>query len=148
MTTGTKEALDVKTMVVGFMNEQVYRGDYDNPRIKPDKLGRYHYRDDKIEVWLVPSKRDGWLNAAVTVRIVRRRWPFRRVEPVLVTGHGVEVSTYRPGLWVGYIADFLERIKDVQRERDEEAKRKSEAGDEQRFDENFSPVDDSAIFKK
>ncbi|HEX5731582.1 MAG TPA: hypothetical protein VF131_02015 [Blastocatellia bacterium] len=147
MTTGTKEALAVKAMVVAFMNEQVYRGDYDNPRIKPDKLGSYHYRDGKIEVWLAPSKRDGWLNPAVTVQLVRRRWPFRRLEPVLVTGHGVEVSTYRPGLWVDYITDLLEKIKDVQRVRDEEAKRKSEA-DERDFDANFSPVDDSAIFKK
>lgn len=147
MTTGTKEALAVKTIVVGFMNEQVYRGDYENPRIEPDKLGRYHYKDGKIEVWLVPSKRDGWLNAAVTVQLVRRRWPFRRLEPVFVTGHGVEVSTYRPGLWVDYITEFVEKIKDVQRGRDEEAKRKT-GEDEQRQDVNFSPVDDSAIFKK
>ena len=148
MTTGTKEALTVKNIVVGFMNEQVYRGDYDNPRIKPDKLGRYHYKDGKIEVWLSPSSRDGWLNSAVTVQLVRRRWPFRRLEPVLVTGHGVEVSTYRPGLWVNYIMDFVETIKEVQRARAEEAERKSEADGERNVDTNFSPVDDSAIFKK
>ena len=147
MTTASKEALDVKTLVVGFMNEQVYRGDYDNPRIKPDKLGRYHYSDSKIEVWLLPSRRDGWLNSAVTVHIVRRRWPFRRLEPVLVTGHGVEISTYRPGLWVGYIADFLEEAKGLQRGREEEARRKSEE-EQRRVDENFTPVDDSEIFKK
>lgn len=148
MTTGTKGALAVKDIVVAFMNEQVYRGDYDNPRIEPDKLGRYHYRDSKIEVWLVPSKRDGWLNAAVTVQLVRRRWPSRRLETVFVTGHGVEVSTYRPGLWVDYITELLDKIKDVQRGRDEEVKRKREEGDERHFDANFSPVDDSEIFKK
>ncbi|HET8677756.1 MAG TPA: hypothetical protein VFO63_18290 [Blastocatellia bacterium] len=147
MTTGTKEALAVKAIVIGFMNEQVYRGDYDNPRLRPDPAGRYHYKDKKIEVSLTPSKRDGWLNAAVTVQIVRRRWPFRRVEPVLVTGHGVDVSTYRPGLWVDYITELSEKIKEVQRERDEEAKRKIEE-DERHLDANFSPVDDSAIFKK
>ncbi len=148
MTTGAKGALDVKAIVVAFMNEQVYRGDYDNPRIEPDKLGRYHYRDKKIEVSLTPSKRDGWLNAAVTVELVRRRWPFRRLEPVLVTGHGVEVTTYRPGLWVDYITELSEEIKEVQRGRDEEARRKSEDDRERHIDANFSPVDDSAIFKK
>jgi hypothetical protein len=148
MTTGTKDALAVKSLVVEFMKEHVYRGDFDNPRITPDKLGRYLYRDRKIEVWLDPSKRDGWLNCAVTVQLVRRRWPTRRLEAVLVTGHGVEVSTFRPGLWVDYITSISEGIKDVQRARDQELKRKSEEDEQRHFDSNFSPVDDSSIFKK
>ena len=148
MTTGTKGALAVKALVVEFMNEQVYRGDYDNPRQRPDAAGRYHYKDKKIEVYLTPSKRDGWLNAAVTVQIVRRRWPLRRLETVLVTGHGVEVSTYRTGLWIDYITELSERFKEAQRGRDEEQKRNSEADSARHLDANFSPVDDSDIFKK
>jgi hypothetical protein len=148
MSTGAKSALAVKSLVVEFMNEQVYRGDYENPRLAPDGLGRYHYKDKKIDVTLEPSKRDGWLNCAVTVQLVRRRWPFRRLEPVLVTGHGVEVSTFRPGLWVDYITDLSEGIKEVQRERDQEMRRKGEEDERRQFDSNFSPVDDSSIFKE
>jgi hypothetical protein len=148
MTQSNKSALAVKSLVVAFMNEHVYRGDYDNPRERPDAFGRYHYKDKKIEVELFPSKRDGWLNAAVAVYIVRRRWPTRRLEPVLVTGHGVEVSTFRPGLWVDYITGLSEGIKDVQRERDLAEKRKSEEDEQQHYSSNFSPVDDSSIFKK
>ena len=92
-----KSALAMKSLIVQFMNEHVYHGDYDNPRVRPDASGHYHYKDKKIEITLAPSKRDGWLNAAVTVQIVRRRWPFRRLEPVMVTGHGVEVTTFQIG---------------------------------------------------
>jgi hypothetical protein len=56
MTQGAKSALAVKSIVVEFMNEQVYRGDYENPRLKPDAAGRYHYKDKKIDITLVPSK--------------------------------------------------------------------------------------------
>lgn len=148
MTTRNKDALAVKSLVVEFMKEYVYRGDYDNPRLEPDRLGRYLYKDKKIDVSLTPSKRDGWLNCAVTVQLVRRRWPTRRLEAVLVTGHGVEVSTFRPGLWVDYITSISEGIKDVQRERDQELKRKSEEDEQRHLDSNFGPVDDSSIFKK
>lgn len=142
-----KSALDVKSLIVKFMNEHVYRGDYDNPREQPDEAGLYHYKDKKIEIALAPSKRDGWLNAAVTVQLVRRRWPFRRLEPVMVTGHGVEVSMFRPGLWIDYVTNLSESIEELQREREEAERRKSEEDAERHFDSNFSPVDDSSIFK-
>jgi hypothetical protein len=70
---------------------------------------------------------------------------------VLVTGHGVEVSTYRPGLWVDYITELSEAVKELQRTRDRELKRASEEAEQQQqqqFDSNFSPVDDASIFKK
>ena len=140
-----KSAREVKSLIVKFMNEHVYRGDYENPRVRPDAAGHYRYKDKKIEIALTPSKRDGWVNCAVTVYIVRRRFPTRRLEPVMITGHGVEVSTFRPGLWVDYVTGLSESIKDVQRERDEAHRRKSE---EEQIDSNFSPVDDSAIFKE
>ena len=34
-----KSALDVKSLIVRFMNEKVYRGDYENPREQPDAAG-------------------------------------------------------------------------------------------------------------
>ncbi len=142
-----KSALAVKSLIVKFMNEHVYRGDYENPREGPDAAGLYHYKDKKIEITLAPSKRDGWLNCAVAVHIVRRRWPFRRTEPVMVTGHGVEVSAFRPGLWIDYVTALSEGIEEVQREREEAEKRKSEEA-RQHFDSNFNPVDDSSIFKE
>ena len=144
---GTKSALAVKSLVIEFMKEHVYRGDFDNPRVRPDAGGCYHYKDKKIEIFLTLSKRDGWLNCAVAVFIVRRRWPKRRLELVLHTGHGVEVSTFRPGLWVDYVAGLSEGIKDAQRERGEAERRKGEEEAGRHFDSNFSPVDDSEIFK-
>ena len=142
-----RSAQAVKSLVVKLMNEHVYRGDYENPRVRPDAAGCYHYKDKKIEISLTPSKRDGWLNCAVAVHIVRRRWPFRRLEPVMITGHGVEVSTFRPGLWVDYVTHLSEGIEEIQHERDEAARRKSEA-EQRQLDSNFSPVDDSSIFKE
>lgn len=145
---GTKSALAVKALVVEFMRGYVYRGDFDNPRVRPDAGGMYEYKDKKITVYLTLSKRDGWLNCAVAVYIVRRRWPKRRLELVMHTGHGVDVATFRPGLWIDYVASLSEGAKEAQSERDAQQRRKSEEEEQRQYDSHFSPVDDSSIFKE
>lgn len=147
MTSDDKSALAVKSRAIEFMKEHVFRGDYDNPRIKPDSLGTYHYRDKKIEITCQPSRREGWLNCIIRVYIIRRRWPFRRLELVLSTGYGIDIETFRPGQWIEYFLQLSEHIEGIRREREAERQRLIEEEERRRREANFSPVDDSALFK-
>jgi hypothetical protein len=144
----TREALTVKSLVVELMKEHVYRGEFDSPRLKPDPAGAYHFRDKRIDIDLTPSGRDGWLNCAVTVSLVRGRWPRRKLEAVLSTGFGVEVSLFRPGKWVEYVSGMAEQARDLQLERDEEEQPKAEEEARRNHETRFGPVDDSSIFKE
>jgi hypothetical protein len=144
----TKEALAVKSLVVELMKEHVYRGKFDSPSLKPDRAGGYNYKDKRIEISCSPSGRDGWLNCAVTVSLVRGRWPFRKLETVLSTGFGVEVSLFRPGKWVDYVANMAEQARDLQLERDKEEHPKVEEEARRNHEARFGPVDDSSIFKE
>jgi hypothetical protein len=144
----TKEALAVKSLVVELMKEHVYRGKFDSPSLKPDRAGGYNYRDKRLEVACFPSGRDGWLNCAVTVSLVRGRWPLRKLEAVLSTGFGVEVALFRPGKWIDYVSKMAERARNLQLERDKEEQPKVEEEARRNHEARFGPVDDSSIFKE
>ena len=148
MTAETKSALTVKSQAIEFMKEHVFRGDYDNPRIKPDSLGTYNYRDNKMEIDCQPSRREGWLNCIIRVHLVRRRWPFRRLELVFATGYGIDIETYRPGRWIDYLFQLTEGIEPLKRGREAEHQQRLEEEERQKYDANFSPVDDASIFKE
>ncbi|MCI0490892.1 MAG: hypothetical protein L0229_30230 [Blastocatellia bacterium] len=148
MAAETKSALTVKSQAVELMKEHVFRGDYDNPRVRPDSLGTYHYRDRKIEIGCQPSRREGWLNCMIRIYLVRRRWPLRRIELVFSTGYGIDIETYRPGRWVDYLFQLAEGIEKIQREREAERQQHIEEEEQRQRDASFSPVDDSSIFKK
>jgi hypothetical protein len=144
----TKEALAVKSLVVELMKEHVYRGRFDSPFLQPDREGAYSYKDKRIQISCLASGRDGWLNCGVTVSLVRGRWPFRKLEPVLSTGLGVEVSLFRPGKWVEYVSDMAERARDLQLERDEQQQPEVDEQARKEQQARFGPVDDSSIFKE
>ena len=143
----TREALAVKSVVVDVMKEHVYSGKFDSPRLKPDSSGTYHFKDKRIQISLSPSGRDGWLNCSVTVSLIRGRWPLRKLEPVLATGFGVEVSIYRPGRWVDYVSEKAERARDLQLERDKEEQPRVDEEARRNHDARFGPVDDSSLFE-
>jgi hypothetical protein len=143
-----KDALSVKSLVVELMKEHVFRGEFDSPSLKPDRAGAYNFKDQRIEVSCAPSGRDGWLNCAVSVSLIRGRWPRRKLEAVLHTGFGAEVSLFRPGNWIDYVADMAERARELQLARDKEQQPRVEAEAVRDHDARFGPVDDSSIFKK
>jgi hypothetical protein len=146
MTPDIKSALRLKSCLMKFMLEHVYRGDYDNPRLRPDASGAYTYKDKKVLISCQPSPRDGWLNCAVSVSLARRRLLSRTLELVLDTGYGVEVHTFRPGLWVDYVFELAQGIEGVHQEREAERQRRREDEERRQYDANFSPVDDADIF--
>jgi hypothetical protein len=148
MLTDVKGALRVKSYVSAFMKEWVYRGDYERPRERPDSAGAYHFSDRRIRIACAPSPREGWINCAVRVHIVRRRFPFRRLELVLATGYGVDVYTYRPGKWIDYVVSLGEGIAEIEQQRESLRRRQEEEEEARRMNENFSPVDDSSLFEK
>ncbi len=148
MLTDTKGALKVKSYVSAFMKEQVYQGDYERPRVKPDAAGAYHYRDRRIYISCTPSPREGWINCKVRVDIVRRRFPFRRLDLVLSTGYGVDVYAYRPGKWIDYVVSLGEGVAQLEQQREAIHRRQQEAEQARMLDENFSPVDDASLFEK
>jgi hypothetical protein len=140
MTTDIKDGLEVKSQVVEFMMEYVFAGDFDRPRLNPDSNGAYHYSDKKIMISCIPSGREGWFNCAVEVQLIRRTWFSRRLELVLSTGLGVDLWSFRPGLWV----DYINRLKhQARRERERNEGERLPAASE---DNSFRPIDDSAIF--
>ena len=148
MTPETKNALSVKLQAVEFMKEQVFRGDFDRPRLKVDAAGAYHFKDKHIHISCTPSGRDGWLNCSITVLLARRRWLFRKLEPVLSTGFGVEVSLFRPGQWVDYVSILAERARELQLQRDNEHTSRADEEARKQHETRFGPVDDSSLFKK
>jgi len=148
MLTDIKGALKVKSYVSAFMREHVYQGDYERPRVKPDAAGAYHYRDRRIQISCAPSPREGWINCAVIVQIVRRRFPFRRLEMVLSTGYGVDVYTYRPGKWIDYVVSLGEGVEEIEHQRAGLRRLQEEEEQARRMDDNFSPVDDASLFEK
>ena len=143
-----REALAVKSLAVELMKEHVFRGDFDRPSRKPDSTGAYHFKDKILRIACRPSGRDGWLNCSVIVQLVRRGWPFPKLEPVLSTGFGVDVTVFRPGQWVDYLTSLAKGARDVQRDRDTVNTRKAEETARNQYDSRFGPVDDSALFKK
>jgi hypothetical protein len=145
--TNLKSASDVKSDAVDFMKELVYGGNFDRPRLEPDAGGFYRYKDGKIRIEVAISPRDGWLNCSATVHLLRRRWPFTRLELVLSAGFGYDVTVFRPGLWCNYLNELAGRARAAQCKRDEENQRQQLA-DNVKTDPDFSPIDDSSIFKK
>ena len=143
-----RQAMSVKASVVDVMREHVFRGDFDRASVKPDSAGAYHFKDSLINISCCPSGRDGWLNCSVTVSLVRGRWPFRKQEPVLLTGFGSAVSLFRPGQWVDYISTLAKHARELQRQRDGEIARRIEVEAGKDHEARFGAVDDSSIFKK
>lgn len=139
--------MKVKLIVERFMQEKVYEGDSENPRIRPDADGAYRFRDGKIQIHCLPSPREGFMNCAVKVEIIRRRFPTRKLETVMETGYGVDVYRFRPGLWIDYISDMSKSADKAAEER-EEQKRQQEDDEKRKVEDNFTPVDDSALFSK
>jgi hypothetical protein len=148
MTADSINPLTVKSWAAEFMKEQVFQGNLEEPRLNPDAAGAYHFQDKKIRISCTPSGRDGWLNCAVTVFLVLGRWPFRKLEPVLHTGYGVDVTIFRPGHWVNYVGDLAEAARLADIDREAEKLRKADQGIAEERDANFSPIDDSAHFEK
>ena len=143
-----RQAMSVKTLVVDLMREHVFRGDFDRTSVKADPAGAYHFKDKLLNISCCPSGRDGWLNCSVTVSLVRGRWPFRKQEPVLLTGFGSAVSLFRPGQWVDYVSTLAEHARALQKKRDDENARRVEEEGSKDHDARFGAVDDSSIFKK
>ena len=140
MTPEIKDALEVKSQVVEFMMEYVFAGDFDHPRQAADAEGKYHYTDKKIMISCLPSGREGWFNCAVDVSVIRRGWFSRSVELVLSTGLGVDLWSFRPGLWVSYVNKLKRQAQQERRLGD------GDQASEKAQDNSFSPIDDSAIF--
>jgi len=141
-----KDAFQVRSDVVELMREHVYAGDYDRPRIKPDAAGVYHYKDKKIRIELSISPRDGWLSCSVVVWILRRRFLFRKPEPVLVTGFGHDVEIFRPGRWCEYVAAIAEHTRLLGQERERRLNESIEPLPQ--TDARFTPIDDSELFEE
>ncbi|HEU4390297.1 MAG TPA: hypothetical protein VFV34_21015 [Blastocatellia bacterium] len=139
MTPEIRDAREVKSQVVEFMMEYVFAGDFDHPRQAADSEGRYHYSDKKIMISCLPSGREGWFNCAVDVQVIRRTWLSRSVEQVLSTGLGVDLYSYRPGLWVEYVNKLKHQLQKERQLREVEQSARVQ-------DNSFSPIDDRAIF--
>ena len=148
MTPEARQAMSVKSLAVDFMREQVFRGDYDRTTLRPDSDGAYRFKDKLLVISCCPSGRDGWLNCSVTVSLVRRRWPRRKLEPVLMTGFGSAVSLFRPGHWIDYLSALAEHARDLQRKRDDEDARRAEGEARDEHESKFGSVDDSSLFRK
>lgn len=146
MNSEIKKAAKVKLSIERLMQEKVYEGDLEKPRIKPDANGVYQFRDSKIQISCTPSPREGFLNCSVKVELIRRRFPFRKLETVMETGYGIDVYTFRPGLWIDYISEMLKGADKTIEERAEQKKLKQEEDVKRNVEDNFSPVDDSALF--
>jgi hypothetical protein len=147
MTAQTKTPTSVKSDVIDLMKEHVYGGDFDRPRIRPDSEGLYHYDDRKIRISLAISPRDGWLSCSVMVWILRRRFLFTKAELVMSTGFGYDVSAFRPGLWCDHVSRLAGEARALQKER-ETLKNTEKQGSERPSQPEFSPVDDSSIFRQ
>lgn len=148
MTGDLKAALAVKSRVMDLMKERVYAGDLEHPRLSPDAHGWFHYKDGKVHISAMPSPRDGWLNCQVMVSVVRRRWPFRKLDVVLSAGFGVDVWAFRRGLWIDYVTNLAAGAAAVERERIAEHHRRLEHEERVNHDSSFSPIDDAQVFKK
>ncbi len=139
-----KSALQTKSLVTEWMRAQVYQDDDDNPRLKPDASGAFHYRDKKIEIACLLSPREGWMNCALTVHLILRRFP-RKLALVFETGYGVDIHAYRPGLWVGYLTEKLQSLTAKQTAAASETNQKATQSP---ADESFNPIDDTSLFQK
>src|SRR5262249_16545604 len=128
-----------------LMNEHVYGGDFERPRVAPDSEGLYHYKDKKIRISLAISPRDGWLSCSVMVWFLRRRLLVTKAELVLSTGFGYDVSAFRAGFGCEYVSRLASEARAAQRQRDQH-KQGEEHEAEQCSKPEFSPVDDSSIF--
>src|ERR1044071_371661 len=146
MTPEARQAMSVKSLVVDFMKEHVFRGDYDRASMKPDADGAYHFKDKRFHISCCPSGRDGWLNCSVNVSLVRGRWPLRKLEPVLSTGFGSAVSLFRPGQWVESLASLAKAARELQHKRDAEEARTTEEDARDEYEARFGSVDDSSLF--
>lgn len=146
MDTEMRKAIKVKSMVERLMREKIYEGDLEKPRIKPDANGTYQFRDNKIQISCMPSPREGLLNCSVKVELVRRRFPTRKLETVMETGFGVDIYTFRTGLWIDYLTEMAESLNKTAEERKQQEKQQQEEGERRAVDDNFSPVDDAALF--
>jgi hypothetical protein len=83
----------------------------------------------------------------VKVELVRRRFPSRKLETVMETGYGIDVYTFRPGLWIDYISEMSKSADKTAEERTEQQKQLEAEESKRTVEENFSPVNDSALFK-
>jgi hypothetical protein len=147
MNPNLKDALAIKSKTVEVVKEYVFGGDFEVPRVEPDQNGIYHYRDKKIHILCTPSGRDGWLNCSVMVNVVRKKWLVTREELVLSTGYGVDVWVFRPGMWIDFINRLADEVETTRRRRPaDETKTAGEGA--AREDDRFTPIDDSAVFKK
>jgi len=146
MDTDIKKAIRVKSMIERLMREKIYDGDSEKPRIKPDSTGAYQFRDSKVQISCTPSPREGFLNCAVKVELVRRRFPTLKLETVLETGYGVDLYTFRTGLWIDYLTEMTESANKIAQERELREKLQQEDDEKRAATDNFSPVDDTAIF--
>jgi len=147
MTAETKTPASIKSDVIDLMKEHVYGGDFDRPRVKPDSEGLYHYDDKKIRISLAISPREGWLSCSVMVWILRRRFLFTKAELVLSTGFGYDVSSFRPGLWCDYVSRLAAEARATQKDRDGRKQIEKQSAEPATKPE-FSPVDDSSIFRQ
>lgn len=138
--------MKVKLIIGRLMQEKVYMGDLEKLQIKPDPEGVYQFRDSKIQVSCLPSPREGFVNCCIKVELVRRRFPFRKLETVMETGYGVDVYTFRPGLWIDYLSEMSKSADKTAEQRTEQQKRLQEEDAKQTIEANFSPVDDSGLF--
>jgi hypothetical protein len=148
MSPDIKNALRIKRLVSDFMKEQVYRGDYESPRLKPDATGAFHYSDRLLRIACAPSPREGWGNCIVRIEIIRRRLLFRKFEQVLSTGYGIDVAVFRPGMWIAYIEHLTAGAAGLEEQREVERRRHQLEDQARLMDENFGPVDDAAMFEK
>ena len=138
-----KAPAEVKADVITLMKEHVYGGDFENPRQEMDAAGFYHYKDDKIQIALAISPRDGWLSCSIDVAVLRRGWIRKKPEVVFATGFGYDVSVFRPGLWCDYIKGLADNARGVEKDRGE-----SKPTADTEPDPKFTPVDDADIFRK
>src|SRR5262245_54960531 len=143
MTPDIKDALTVKTQVVEFMMEYVFAGDFDNPKVTPTVEGNFSYRDRKISIECRPSHREGWFSCAVEVHVIRKSWFSKKSDLVMSTGHGFDVWTFRPGLWI----DYINKLAGNARRQREAVSAASDAPSPTVEDTSFTPIDDSAIFR-
>lgn len=138
----------MKSWAVEVVREHVYHSDWERPRQRPDRDGFYHYKDRKIRIACAPSPRGGWGNCMVRVEVARRGRLFHRFELVLATGYAADVSVFRPGMWIDYLAGLAREIETVGREREAGLSRQREEEERRHLESRFGPVDDSKTFKK
>jgi hypothetical protein len=139
-----REIFSVKADAIEVVKNKVYGGDFERPLPDPDSSGFYHYKDKKIRIRLSISPRDGWLSCSVVVWVLRPGW-FKKPELVFATGFGYDVEVFRPGMWCDYVGRLASSSR-LERGQLQQQQAASQVPKEP--DQNFTPIDDSAIFGK